>query len=143
MINNEAFANRLKKVLEYYQLSASAFAEKIGVQRSSISHLLSGRNKPSLDFILKVLDQFEDVTFYWLINGQGSFPKEKKIIKPQKKNNPTPTLFSNIEKEEQIKTDSKNILRNENEESNISSVKKEIDQIVIFYKDGSFKVYKN
>ncbi|PZQ78296.1 MAG: XRE family transcriptional regulator, partial [Flavobacterium johnsoniae] len=51
MVNTEDFIKRLEKILDYYNLTASSFADKIGVQRSSISHLLSGRNKPSLDFI--------------------------------------------------------------------------------------------
>ena len=75
MINNMDFANRLNKVMDYYQLSAAAFADKINVQRSSISHLLSGRNKPSLDFVLKLLDEFKEVELYWLLNGKGNFPK--------------------------------------------------------------------
>jgi hypothetical protein len=40
------------------------------VQRSSLSHLLSGRNKPSLDFILKIVDVFPDVDLYWILNGR-------------------------------------------------------------------------
>ena len=54
MINTEEFTKRLQKVIDYYGESASSFAEKIGVQRSSISHILSGRNKPSLEFVLKI-----------------------------------------------------------------------------------------
>ena len=46
------FTEKLKKLIENEGLSASKFAEKIGVQRSSVSHVLSGRNKPSLDFLL-------------------------------------------------------------------------------------------
>ncbi|NNF73631.1 MAG: helix-turn-helix transcriptional regulator, partial [Flavobacteriaceae bacterium] len=61
MINNDKFSERLHTVMDYHGLSASAFAERIGVQRSSISHILSGRNKPSLDFVMKVLDEFSDV----------------------------------------------------------------------------------
>ena len=76
MINNVEFADRLKHVMEYYQLSASAFADRIQVQRSSISHLLSGRNKPSLDFVLRVIKEFEEVELYWLLNGKGTFPAE-------------------------------------------------------------------
>ena len=57
--------------MDYYNESASSFAEKIGVQRSSISHILSGRNKPSLDFVLKVLSSFPEVELYWLLNGKG------------------------------------------------------------------------
>ena len=62
--------------MDHHELSASLFADKIGVQRSSISHILSGRNKPSLDFILKITTEFEDVDLQWLINGVGFFPKK-------------------------------------------------------------------
>jgi len=57
--------------MEYYSLSPSAFADRIDVQRSSMSHLVSGRNKPSLDFIQKVLNQFIDINPTWLIMGTG------------------------------------------------------------------------
>ena len=51
------------------------------MQRSSLSHLLSGRNKPSLDFILKIIEEFPEVDLYWILNGKGTFPKsENKII---------------------------------------------------------------
>ena len=76
MVNNEEFAVRLQKVIDYYGESASSFAEKIGVQRSSISHILSGRNKPSLEFVLKILSSFPEVELYWLLNGKGTFPSE-------------------------------------------------------------------
>jgi plasmid maintenance system antidote protein VapI len=68
MVNTENLLSVLK--LDYYGLNASAFADKIGVQRSSLSHLLSGRNKPSLDFILKIVDVFPDVDLYWILNGR-------------------------------------------------------------------------
>ena len=61
MINTDHFVKRLETIFEYYGLTASLFADKINVQRSSISHLLSGRNKPSLDFILKVIENFPEV----------------------------------------------------------------------------------
>lgn len=117
MINNLDFAHRLNKVMDYYQLSAAAFADKINVQRSSISHLLSGRNKPSLDFVLKVLEEFKEVELYWLLNGKGSFPKKEDT------DTTTP-----------LKSDSAQILT-----QNLSS--KEIDRIIIFYNDGTFKNY--
>jgi len=76
MVNAVEFTSRLKKILEYNHLTASQFADQIGVQRSSISHILSGRNKPSLDFVLKVTNTFRDVDIYWLLNGKGTFPRE-------------------------------------------------------------------
>ena len=117
MINNLDFAHRLNMVMDYYQLSAAAFADKINVQRSSISHLLSGRNKPSLDFVLKVLEEFKDVELYWLLNGKGSFPKKEDT------DTTTPLI-----------SDSAQILTQ-------NSTSKEIDRIIIFYNDGTFKNY--
>ena len=104
MINTVDFIKRLEKVIHYYGLSASSFAEKIGVQRSSISHILSGRNKPSLEFTMKILSSFPEVDLYWLLNGKGTFPKqetksEEKIetpkpikAKPTKSTSPNKTI---------------------------------------------------
>lgn len=134
MINNEAFSKRLQKVIDYYGESGSSFAEKIGVQRSTISHILSGRNKPSLEFVLKVLSSFPEVELYWLMNGKGIFPAgtkvEEKISEPKKKEIPKLISDSNLNEEPPI-------LKNQ-----ISS-KKEIERIVVFYKDGSFKNFEN
>ncbi|NJM78716.1 MAG: helix-turn-helix transcriptional regulator [Flavobacterium sp.] len=116
MVNIDDFIKRLEILLDFYGLSASAFADRIDVQRSSISHLLSGRNKPSLDFILKVVEVFPEVDLYWILNGKGNFPKsekkiEEKIITPsipklenQEKINPNikTDLFSDIDIIEKI-----------------------------------------
>ena len=75
MVNSQEFGQRIKKIQEYYQLSASGLADTLGIQRSTISHILSGRNKPSLDFVMKVLHSYPDVELYWLLNGKGAFPK--------------------------------------------------------------------
>ncbi len=116
MINTEAFAKRLQKVIDFYGESASSFAEKIGVQRSSISHILSGRNKPSLDFIMKVLTSYPEVELYWLLNGKGTFPAQQ---------NENPKIAANVSQ----------VTTKENKD-------KTIERIVIFYKDGSFKSFK-
>lgn len=79
MVNTIAFKERLEQILSHYELNASAFADTIGVQRSSISHLLSGRNKPSLDFVLKVVREFPEVNLYWLLNGKGNFPESETL----------------------------------------------------------------
>ena len=122
MVNQENFVKRLKKVMSYYNETAASFSEKIGVQRSSISHILSGRNKPSLEFIMKILSSYDEVDLYWLLNGKGTFPKtEVKIDLPEKTS----------EEQNSSKTISK------------AEHLKEIERIVIFYKDGSFKNFQN
>lgn len=126
MINNEDFAKRLKKVMDHYGESASSFAEKIGVQRSSISHILSGRNKPSLEFILKILSSFPEVELYWLLNGKGEFPSNQNQISIQSE---TSNLKIEEKTEQKIKHETK--------------TDKSIERIVIFYSDGSFKNFQN
>ena len=61
---------RLQLVIKMHHLSPSAFADKIGVQRSNVSHVLSGRNKPSLDFLEKIILHFPRVNAHWLITGK-------------------------------------------------------------------------
>ena len=77
MVNTSNFSKRLQKILDFYGVTATSFSEKIAFNRSTISHLLSGRNKPSLDFVMKVLQKFPEVELYWLLNGKGSFPAIK------------------------------------------------------------------
>jgi transcriptional regulator with XRE-family HTH domain len=127
MINNEDFARRLQIIIDYYGESASSFAEKIGVQRSSISHILSGRNKPSLEFILKILYSFPEVELYWLLNGKGSFPSVKLQT----------TSKTTIQKEIDFDSDVKKIVKE------TASNDKVIERIIIFYSDGSFKNFQN
>ncbi|ABG58975.1 helix-turn-helix transcriptional regulator [Cytophaga hutchinsonii] len=67
----ESIVERVLVLIKDYGLTASEFADKIDVQRSSMSHLVSGRNKPSLDFIQKILNNFSDINPTWLIMGTG------------------------------------------------------------------------
>lgn len=119
MVNSEEFIRRLEKIINYYELSASAFADKITVQRSSISHILTGRNKPSLEFVLKVVKQFPEVNLYWLLNGKGNFPHEE-----------SKQVLTNIQKPiAPTSTPTK------------SRLKKSIEKIIVLYSDGSFDSY--
>jgi len=138
MVNIEQFAKRLNILMDYYEISAALLAEKIEVQRSSISHILSGRNKPSLEFVLKVLKAFPEVELYWLLNGVGSFPK------PSEVKGAAPTLFSEIESPEIKMNEPKAMAKpaiQEIEYQRKESTDQEIERIVIFYKDGTFKNY--
>ena len=131
MVNTTEFAERLKTVMEYYGLNAASFAETISVNRSSISHLLSGRNKPSLDFVIKVIEKFDEVELYWLLNGKGQFPKkDERSITSTRQTSSDPVV---------VKSEISEI---RNVSSSNSSEDSDIEQIIIFYKDGSFKKYR-
>lgn len=68
--------DRILLVLKTQNLSSSQFADEIGVQRSSISHILSGRNNPSLEFVTKILKRFPDINSEWILFGKGSMYRE-------------------------------------------------------------------
>lgn len=158
MVNTDDFIKRLEIILDYYSLNASSFADKIGVQRSSLSHLLSGRNKPSLDFILKIMDVFPEVDLYWILNGKGVFPKSE-IENKTKITPPTPHIFNSIE---DVKIEKKSNLSSENNSTEAKLIEEnllnpnlnskttltqkevgEIERIVIFYTNGTFKTYSS
>ena len=69
MLNINEILERIEEVRNNHQLSAAAFATKIGVQRSAMSHILSRRNKPSLEFLMKIYEAFDEVELQWLIIG--------------------------------------------------------------------------
>ncbi|MBR4678167.1 MAG: helix-turn-helix transcriptional regulator [Bacteroidales bacterium] len=64
--------DRILKILDKENISAAKFADVLGVQRSSISHILSGRNKPSLDFVQRILQKFPEINSDWLLFGKGN-----------------------------------------------------------------------
>ncbi|MEX0996031.1 MAG: helix-turn-helix transcriptional regulator [Flavobacteriaceae bacterium] len=135
MVNSEDFAKRLEMIMDFYGLSSSALADEIEFNRSSISHLLSGRNKPSLEFVMKILEKFPDVKLYWLLNGKGSFPDSEPENKIPKEIKSTPSVVIENEISKNESKDFSNLKDLNNQES--------IERVIIFYKDGSFKEYKN
>ena len=115
----ESFVERKQKILTDNDLSASQFAKKINVQRSSVSHILSKRNKPSLDFIIKISKNFKNISLDWLINGT-----EKEV----KSNNPPPSI---------------DYVNKKNYSNDVKIQHKKIIKIICFFNDNSFEIYEN
>ena len=120
--------DRFRYIMKINQLSASAFADEIGVQRSSVSHVLSGRNKPSLEFIQKVLKRYPKVDGNWLISGSTQIDKEKVVLD-------TEESF----KAEASNSDLKEEIPNQKSTSNANS--RSIQRILVFYNDNTFEEY--
>ncbi|MBO0329983.1 helix-turn-helix transcriptional regulator [[Muricauda] lutisoli] len=123
---NKGIVSRIETIIEHLELTVSAFADEIGVQRSSISHLLNGRNKPSLDFVMKLVETYPQVDLYWLLKGEGSFPKEAG------NGNQTPEP---LEKEIESQERAPKLLKEE------KHMEQEPYKIVLFYKDGTFRTF--
>lgn len=72
---------RIREILSVRQLSPTQFADAIGVARPIVSHILSGRNKPSLEVVQKVIAAFPDLSLPWLLSGNG--PMVTTVPSPQ------------------------------------------------------------
>ena len=146
MVNTKEFTNRLQEIIEYYDLTASSFADKIEVGRSSISHLLSGRNKPSLEFVMKIVKTFPEVELYWLLNGKGSFPKVENSPLPERTTSSSAKIDKitapNLEDDLFSQTTQVNQIGS-TVSSSSSKTNKKISRVIIFYEDGTFDAYEN
>ena len=130
MLNTDAFLRRFEQLMENQQLNAAAFAEKIGVQRSSVSHILSRRNKPSLEFILKVQAEFAEADFDWLLLGA------------RKKTSSTPNQYLvNQEKVDVLEDEKITNLPKKSLSTSLDVLDTDVLQIIQTYKDGTFRVF--
>ena len=140
---------RIIEFLRAENKSSAQFAEEIGVQPSGISHILSGRNNPSLDFVLKMLERYKYLSSDWLLFGKGSMYKESGGMK----NLFEQTLFDQQPAPDR-KKDEKSLsqVKNEASQDQIIEAQKElmtekrslnrfVEKIVWFFSDGSFEEY--
>jgi transcriptional regulator with XRE-family HTH domain len=137
--------DRILEFLKRENKTSAQFAEEIHVQPSGISHILSGRNKPSLDFVIKMLEKYSFLSTEWLIFGKGSMYKEPKMA----------DLFADIEMLQSDKP--QDILRETEKKNHIESTqgsyiqkvfseksepdRSEAVKIVWFYTDASFEEF--
>ncbi len=143
--------DRFKKLMLHYNMSPSNFADEIGVNRPGISHIISGRNKPGVDLIQKVLKRFPEVSTDWLLMGIGSMlhvdndgakihaePAETKAAKK-----PIQSLFQ-IEEEQEIPEEKIVETRQEQPKKHIEiQATSRIKRITVYYQDGSFEDFSS
>lgn len=133
MLNTNAIVERIEEIRSNHQLSAAAFASEIGVQRSAISHILSGRNKPSLEFLMKVYEAFDEVALEWLILGRPTPAPQKSrsdLFNPIEMDKPQ-TPPAEYPTEEKIENKKKSSIPFEESASP--------REIIYLYGDGSFE----
>jgi transcriptional regulator with XRE-family HTH domain len=134
--------NTIKSFIVSKNLSPSKFADEIGVQRSSISHILSGRNKPSLDIVQKIIRRYPEIGTDWLLEE----PPAPEPVRPVLSAAPAPTANSTStqsvnrehvplpaynQQEEQDQYEPENVPAAANAD-------KQIVKVLVFYNDGTF-----
>lgn len=133
----ENFKDRLDHILRSKNLTAKKFAELMEIQPSNVSHLLNGRNKPSIDFLIKLKEVFPEYSFDWIIMGR----------KPITINDPTPIVsetqdlkFDEIDMK--IPENESDVIENIPENELKSNDNQEIEKILVVYTDKTFEILK-
>ncbi len=136
--------DRIRQFMSYKSLTSSELADNIGIQRSNLTHVLNGRNKPSFPFIAKLLETYPEINAKWLLLGQGNMiendhvPESSDLFsEPVKPVEPPPVQAihepaSMKEEEPAVYEKTANLLVNN---------EKEVERIVVFFSDQTFKSY--
>ena len=143
---NETLIERVRKIIERKDLNPSYFADQIGISRSSMNHVLNGRNNPSLDVVTKILGKYPDINSDWLMFGrEPMFQSEKPVIQTSLFNEPVinppeesekPEYREEIELKPPLEVPKPTITEEVVREKNDS---KKISKIIIFYSDNTFE----
>ena len=146
--------DRLKQFLAMENLTPARFAEVMGIQRSGISHLLAGRNKPSFEFIQKMMTAYPDLNIEWLILGKGrpyksdakqpSLPAETLLLTdfPEEETPSETDLFSdyqNFEPQKEANQPAENPKMAAETIAPLPKSNKRISRIIVFYNDGTYE----
>lgn len=136
-----SISDRLQMVIKMNGMTNATFADTIGVQRSSISHVLSGRNKPSIDFIQKILEAFPKVDANWLVAGRkvGRSHPEVEDSKPSSSTREEEVIVHDEEREV-YRSSPKSIV---DKDSAAAQSPKQVLKVIILYNDGSFEEVSN
>ncbi|QRR00451.1 helix-turn-helix transcriptional regulator [Dyadobacter sandarakinus] len=132
-------SDKIKLILSYKEISPSLFADEVGIQRSSMSHILSGRNKPSLEIVQKIIKRYPDLGVSWILDGEElsftapgtgenvSKQESREAAKVQTVSPAQPAVSRASELQKQP-------------ENEVADVKpKMVDKIIVFYSDGTFQ----
>ena len=156
--------DRINQFLLSEHLTPAEFADQIGVQRSSVSHVLNGRNNPSASFIQKMIAGFPRLNTRWLLLGEGQMvvgannssgndlfsastdlkkahkqPEQEVIHEPER----TEAAPAQISEPTSVRSEEQHAYRSEKPVQDIwDDGPGEIERIVVFYSDKTFKAYK-
>src|SRR5687768_7416196 len=120
--------NKIKNILLIKDLSPSRFADEIGVQRSSISHILSGRNKPSLEIVQRIIRRFPDLGMEWILEEDESEIEEDNDDRKNEKS------LSSLKSQSADLNKTTDAIIKETSATNT----RQIEKILIFYTDKTF-----
>lgn len=144
--------DRIKLIMERENLTPAKFADRLQINRAIISHILNGRNNPSLDVVTKILGEMPYINSDWLLNGTGNMYKEgfsdtSLPLGPDLFNQVAPDTTKvpdEVGKTKEIdfkQVDNNHQLSENKVFERIKTVDRKITQIIIYYDDNTFEIF--
>lgn len=130
-------ASRIQELIRKNQLNAAKFADRIGVQRSNLSHVLTGRNKPGLDFIEKVLIEFPNIDANWLISGYKSVENKHEEAESTASSSDDSIVSKSVQTFSE-----RSVYEKPKKLDPLPKSEVKVDKIIVFYNDGTFEEFK-
>lgn len=143
--------DRIEAIMKREHMTPSSFAESIEIQRSTLTHILRGRNNPSLDVVMKIHQRFKYVNLDWLLYGNGNMINQEKtsddlqhsLFDENEEIKPIPQVDLEYCKEMPLKTAENTYKEPVKEEIRyIERPPRKITEIRIFFDDNTFEIFK-
>jgi Helix-turn-helix. len=143
--------DRIEAIMKREHMTPSSFAESIEIQRSTLTHILRGRNNPSLDVVMKIHQRFKYVNLDWLLYGNGNMINQEKtsddlqrsLFDENEEIKPIPQVDLEYRKEMPLKTAENTYKEPVKEEIRyIERPPRKITEIRIFFDDNTFEIFK-
>ncbi len=141
-----SISDRIVYIQQQEGFTASKFAERLDVQRSGLSHIYSGRNNPSIDFIQKLIDKFPNYRAEWIISGKEpvKYQEEDAPLAGNEKDRTLKEqsdLFSTLKSEDKAvyKTPAANSKLQDPKANNTDEDKNVLEKVILVYKNGTFE----
>lgn len=139
---------RLKQFLAAENITQAQFADSINVVRASVSHVLSGRNNPSFDFIKAMMQQYPNLNIDWLMFGKGKMYKDSTVVHEPAED----LLFSDLDLEDEPKApspapieemqpiiESSTALNTLAHATQVVGSQRKVSKILILFDDGTYQ----
>jgi transcriptional regulator with XRE-family HTH domain len=130
---------KLRILMQNENLTASKLAEILGVKPAAISHILSGRNKPSFELLCKIVNRFPQINPYWLLGDAEEMRNTNAPISTEENQAPTSGMLFNLSTE---KSENSDISPNSQIATTPQFGRSDIEKIIIVYQDQTFEELK-
>jgi len=143
MINETIMNTRLKLFLDANNLTQAEFADKINVVRASVSHVLSGRNNPSYDFIRSIMQKYPELNIEWLMFGKGTMYKTMPAPPQKPAEYEEGLIFQEVEETYEPVIEPESVRLNEtitpNEVPQVTINQRKVSKVIILFDDGTYQ----